>query len=200
MAPWKAADSGMAPGKAADSDGAADSNGAWEGGRLGWCPGMWPSSLADLDGRLGCRPRTERHIRPRARATCYAAAEAGAVWNRLHRREKSQTTSFALVYNDQCAVAAPPPPSLPRAGGGGAPRGGDSDWDGGGGKRDLQRVPWGRPHNVRRSRLFGEPRPNQQAGVEAPVGPSHPPAVSRCRLRPGPAYGRGSAGGEARAG
>ena len=40
----------------------------------------------------------------------------------------------------------------------------------------------------------------ESAGVEAPVGPSHPPAVSRCRLRPGPAYGRGSAGGEARAG
>ena len=85
-------------------------------------------------------------------------------------------------------------------GGGGAPRGGDSDWVGGRRKRDLQRVPWGRPRDVRRSRLIGEPRPNQQAGVEAPVGPSHPPAVSRCRLRPGPAYGRGSAGGEARAG
>ena len=45
----------MAPGKAADSDGAADSNGAREGGRLGWRPGMWPTWMADSD--VGPVPR-----------------------------------------------------------------------------------------------------------------------------------------------
>ena len=167
---------------------------------------LWADSVLQRYGALRrlrtTRPTPSRPMHKTARQQASRAQQVARARNLLALQlrlaqsgigcteERRARQHHLHLYKMISAVAAPPPPSLPRAGrggGGGRPAGGNLGW------REEEAGPaqgtLGDSEAPRRPAFQAHRRAAaKSAGVEAPVGPSHPPAVSLCRLRPGPAY------------
>ena len=119
------------------------------------------------------------HIRPRGRAQLATLqlrpAQSGISCTEERRARRHHLHLYKTISAQSLLCRHLPYPEPGWGRGGGAPRGG-LGWSHHGGrrKRDLQRVPWGRPSDVRRSRLIGEQRPNQQALKRQLAQATHP--------------------------